>query len=238
MRSAWLLTIAFALALAGCDTGTGAGDEEESAEVLGGFASLSRGSEKLSAADLASADPIEIEYELDFGAEPFDAVDDRASLTDGGRRLLDADTVGGSSLYSEVFAFEVLCRGEYASLAKLADEVEYEDEAGKKPDYVISIGSQRIGVQVSRAYHYPPGEPYLLAQATALLEKKLDDIAASAQNVKASDAWAKQVLAIIAYDAQHAEQVEAAWLALAAAAKGNTILCLVATEGDDGFLYE
>jgi hypothetical protein len=47
----------------------------------------------------------------------------------------------------------------------------------------------------------------------------------------------KQVLAVIAYDDQHADTVEQAWLGMSASVKADTVVVVTATHGDDTFLY-
>ena len=102
---------------------------------------------------------------------------------------------------------------------------------------MLSIESLNIGVSVTRAFGWPPEDPYTLEQATTLLEDKLTDIPISSQNVWEEDAWEKQILHIMAYTPDHAEKVEEAWTQLSPTLKGDTVVFVTATEGDDAFMY-
>ena len=67
---------------------------------------------------------------IDFGDNPYDT-SDYALLTAGGQEIIDDGNAGGSSLYSEVFAYEVLSRCEGAMLLKTETEVIYDDPKEK-----------------------------------------------------------------------------------------------------------
>ena len=54
-----------------------------------------------------------------------------------------------------------------------------------------------------------------------------------------ADAWSKQILAVAALGApEHADRLEAAWIALDERLSADTIVYITATDGDDAFLYE
>ena len=162
---------------------------------------------------------------------------DEALLSDEGRTVWEAGNLGGSSLESEVLAFEVLQACEGAGLLKTEGEIAYDDEGGKKTDLLLDIDGVQVGVSVTRAFHYPPGEPYTAAEAVALLEDKFDDLTASAQNAADSDAWGRSMLHVVAYDAQHADEIDTAWLGLEGAVKGDHGLIVTVTDGDDEAIY-
>lgn len=161
---------------------------------------------------------------------------DRPLLTAGGRRLIETPNAGGSSALSEVFAFEVLARCEDATLVKTETEIVY-DTTGKITDLSISIADRKLGVSVTRAVAFPFGDPYTLPAATQLLTRKLQDIQASTANVSAEDRWTKQLLAVIAWDAQAADVIAEAWAAADAPTRADTVVIVTVTEGDDQFLY-
>ena len=85
--------------------------------------------------------------------------------------------------------------------------------------------------------HVPVRRPYTIEAATTLLERKLDDILVATANVSAIDAWTKQILAVLAYDDQHADVAAAAWAALDAETKADTVVVITVTAGDDLFIY-
>jgi hypothetical protein len=169
---------------------------------------------------------------IDFG-EAFD----ESLLGEGAAEVLADGNLGGSSLYSEAIAFEVLDLCESAELLKTEAEISYQDSGGKKTDLLVSIGKDPIGVSVTRAYHYPPEDGMTVQDATELLEGKLDDILLSADNAAKTDAWTRSVLHIIAWDSGHADAVESAYAALDSATQDATLVVMTVTDGDDDLLY-
>ena len=170
---------------------------------------------------------------LDFGTEAFDY----DALSAGGRAVYDAGNLGGSSLYSEIFAYEVLYRCEQAALLQTEADIVYDDPSGKKTDLLVDLDGETIGVSVTRAYAWPPEDPYTVEQATALLDDKLDDVLLSSANVGAEHAWGKQILSVIAYTPDHAAAIVAAWDLLDTETRADTVVLVTITEGDDALLY-
>ena len=76
-----------------------------------------------------------------------------------------------------------------------------------------------------------------MQNATNTIQGKLEDIQLSSMNVSAQDKWVKQILAVVAYDQQHADTVETAWLGMSATVKADTVLVVTTTNGDDTFIY-
>ena len=166
----------------------------------------------------------------------FDDPAERDQLTPGGQHIISVPNAGGSSVLSEVFAFEWLARCEGATLLKTETEIVY-DVVGKKADLLVEIDGRKVGVSVTRAMTFPIGNPYTLADATALFDRKLDDIQLATTQVSAADRWSKQMLFALAIDAQHAQVAMQAWDMLDAATKDDTILIVPVTSGDDLFIY-
>ena len=170
--------------------------------------------------------------------------DDRPLLTPGGQTLAATPNAGGSSGLSEVFAFEELDRCERATLLKTETQIVY-STPGKITDELVEIDGRKIGeidgrkigVSVTRAVHFPFGQPYTPDEARALITRKLTDIQASTANVSATDRWDKQVLAVLAYDTQHAGVIADVWASLDAATKADTIVVVTITDGADDFIY-
>jgi hypothetical protein len=160
-----------------------------------------------------------------------------AALSVGGKEVFDDGNLGGSSLYSEIFSYEVLYRCELATLLKTESEVVYTNIGGKKTDLLVEIDGYKVGVSVTRAFKYPAGTPLPVAEAKSLLEGKLDDILLSSANVAAGDAWTKQILHVLAYDDQHRDAVYQAYAQIAPATKADTIVIVTVTDGDDAFVY-
>ena len=161
---------------------------------------------------------------------------DRARLTPGGQRMMMTPNAGGSSGLSEAFAFEELARCEHADLLHTETEIVYAT-AGKITDLEVSIMGHKLGVSVTRAFAYPLGQPYTVAAATTLIKRKLQDIQTSSADVSPADRWDKQILAVLAWDDAAADAVTAAWQALDAATKADTIVITTVTNGADTFIY-
>ena len=183
--------------------------------------------------EITSLDPFLFANVLDMGSADFDY----DLLTEGGQEVWDDDNLGGSSLESEVMAFEVLYRCELASLIKTESEIDYQDVGGKKTDILVEIAGSRIGVSVTRAYAWPEDEPYTVQQATDLLEDKLADVLLSSANVVPEDAWTKQILHVMAFTPDHGASIQSAWDDLDPAVQADTLLMLTVTNGNDDFIY-
>lgn len=145
--------------------------------------------------------------------------------------------LGGSSLYSEVFSFEVLHRCDGATFLKGEGDIVYTDIGGKKTDLLVDIDGAKVGVSVVRAMSYPEGSPYPVNQAFSVLDGKLADILLSSANVAPQDAWEKQILSVIAQTPAHADAIMQAYAMVDPAHKANTVVLITVTEGEDHFIY-
>ncbi len=186
--------------------------------------------------ELSAAGPSFVANRIDFGPDPFDDPDDLPHLTEGGREVIADGNAGGSSLYSEAFAYEVLARCEGAELLLTETEITYDAE-GPITDLVIAVDDARIGVSVTRAVGWPRDDPYTPEQARALLDDKLADVLVSSANVSPDHAWEKQILHVIAYGEQHVESLRSAFAEVEPDVAANTIVIVTESLGDDGFLY-
>ncbi len=157
-------------------------------------------------------------------------------LTSGGQQIFDDGNLGGSSLFSEVVAYEVLARCEGAELVKTEAEILY-DEKGPRTDLLVDMGGTTIGVSVVRAQGFPLDDPYTVEQASVILEDKLADIPLSSAAVSDEDAWTKQILHVVAYGPMHAQSLQTAYDALGPEFTLDTIVVVTVTEGDDLFIY-
>lgn len=184
--------------------------------------------------ELVSAQPGLFRLAIEFERLYTDS--DEALLSVGAQAILAVDNAGGSSILSEVFAFDVLERCEAAMLLKTERDIDY-DTAGKLTDFLTQIDSEKIGVSVTRAMIFPFDAPYPRSSADELLTSKLGDILVSTANVSANDRWKKQVLAILAYGPAHADMVEEAYASLDASLKADTLVYLIVTNGSDDFIY-
>ncbi len=200
-----------------------------------GFGTLSGMCGVLVESDLTSASPKLIQATMAFDRGYMDPAD-RPLLTDGGAIIAATPNAGGSSGLSEVFAFEQLARCEQATFLKTETQIVY-DTPGKITDILVEIDGHKLGVSVTRAVAFPFGTAYDLGDASQLMTKKLTDIQASTMNVSDADRWDKQILAVMAYDDQHAQVVEQAIAAMTASITSDTIVIITSTAGDDSFIY-
>lgn len=202
---------------------------------LAGFGALT-GDCRVLDSELTSATPHLFEGAIDFAMDPYDTAD-LMKLTPGGQYIAQTPNAGGNSVLSEVFAFEVLARCEDAKLLKTETEITYENPRGKITDILVEIDGLKIGVSVVRAIAFPFNDPYPIGEAERILRSKLEGIALSSENVTAQDRWVKQILSVIAYTPMHAQQIRQAWMALEPELRGDTVLYVTATEGDDRPIY-
>ena len=144
---------------------------------------------------------------------------------------------GGNSIYSEIFAYEMANQCEDATLLKTENEILYLDPQGKMTDLLLEIDGLKIGVSVTRAFIWPLGTPLTPERAEELLVDKLGDVLLSSANVAPEDQWQKQILAVETPTVDDMATVIAAYAGLDPAVKADTICWVMATEGDDDFLY-
>lgn len=185
--------------------------------------------------EIESVNPYFFVNTIDFEMDPYDDVDFER-LSEGGQEIINDGNAGGSSIFSEVFSYEVLHRCEMAELLKTETEVVYTTQ-GKITDLLVEIDTHKVGVSVTRAVTFPRTEPYTMQRANDLLIDKLGDILESSANVAPEDAWTKQILHVIADEAGHATMLENAWMALDAGVKSDTIVVVTISEGNDDFVY-
>lgn len=160
---------------------------------------------------------------------------DRASLSPGGQTIFDTPNAGGSSTESEVMSFEVLRYCEGATLVKTETQVTYDPPDGPITDILVSIGGQRVGVSVTRAYK-PPSQTLTDADVKDLLEKKLDGIVKSSARVVLADKWVKQILHVFSVNKAATDAVKRVYATIDPALKADTIVLITETKGG-GFVY-
>ena len=210
--------------------------DPEGQEPLDGFGVISGACGVLNAVTRQQIEPLFVQNAIDFAQDPYDE-SDLEFLTEGGQEIIADGNAGGSSLLSEVFAFEILARCEAALLLKTETEILYEDPAGKKTDLLVMVGESKLGISVTRAVGFPREDPYTVERAQDLLEQKLGGVVSSSANVSEEDAWSKQILYIVAYADEHALSLETAYALLSDEIRSNTLVWVTVSHGDDEFLY-
>ena len=158
-------------------------------------------------------------------------------MSPGAAEIWSDGNAGGSSIYSEIFAFEMASQCEDAILLKTENEILYIDPQGKMTDLLVEIDGVKTGVSVTRAFIYPLGTPLTLVRAEEILADKLGDVLISSANVAPEDQWQKQILVVETPTVEDKTQLIAAYAGLDPAVKADTICWVMATEGDDDFLY-
>lgn len=200
---------------------------------IAGYGELSGACGEIDLADVLSPSPEILSNALDFTARP---MFDESMLSPGGQQMFAEGNLGGSSLYSEIFAYEVLYRCDDATFLKGEGSIVYMTQ-GKKTDLLVSIDGDKVGVSVVRAVSFPKGTAYPVSQAKSVLEGKLADILQSSNNVAPQDQWKKQILAVIAQTPEHADAIVQAYPMIDASVRADTIVLVTVTEGDDDFIY-
>lgn len=216
----------------GVDTDTDTDTDTGVAVPLAGFGDITGDCGPLGPTDLAGTDALTYVTALDMPTGFNDSV-----LSDGGAQMLAEGNLNANSLYSEIFAYEVLYRCELAELLLTESGVIYDDPSGKKTDLVVDIDGTRVGVSVVRAVGWPRDAPFTAADVQPTLERKLSDILLSYDNASDADAWQRSMLEVVAYAPEHTDAVLAALDAIAAPVRADTLVYITTTNGEDGFLY-
>jgi hypothetical protein len=200
---------------------------------LDGFGTLSGDCGFLDEGEWGSTEPFLFRNVLDFGTAAFDPT----LLSDGAQEILEEGTAGGSSGESEAVSYDILYRCELADLLLSETEVVYNDPDSQRIDYLASIDARNVGVSVTRAYHYPPAEPCVVADLVDLIDRKLVDILDAESHADPSNPWTRSILHVIAYSAQCADAAVSAYETIDSAVQADTIVVITVTEGADEFIY-
>ena len=148
------------------------------------------------------------------------------------QRMLELPNAGGSSLGSEVLAFEVLARAFGASLVKTETELVY-NHPSKMTDFAVTVFGEKIGVSVTRAFkwtrelsEFPASPPELTGEeARHLLRKKLLGIESSSRNV-VNMRWRKQVLHVWSRSFRESVLFEREYEQLPIEIRGDSVLLI------------
>lgn len=227
---------------AGGDTGSGGeasgggasgggGSGGSAALPLDGFGTLSGDCGEIEPGELMTGSaPFEIVNAIDFMMLSFDS----SLLSAGGQTIFDDPNAGGSSKESEAIAYDVLYRCELATLLKTETEIVY-DTSGKITDFLVEVDGLKVGVSVVRAFAFMT--EYTVQNAFDTMTDKLLDIQESTANVSPGDAWEKQILAVISEKPENTANVVTALGMIDAGTRGDTIVVVTTTNGDDAFIY-
>lgn len=220
------------------DTGNAdMGDDSATLDMsaVTGFGEISGDCGDIDMIELMSSQPFLFVNQIDFADDAYDE-SDFEQLSQGGQEIINDGNAGGSSLLSEVFAYEVLERCEMASLLKTETEIVYSTQS-KITDLLVQIDGLKIGVSVTRAVSFPRDTPYLEQAAQDLMEKKLGDILLSSMSVAPEDAWTKQILHVLVDRPEHLPVIESALENIDPNVRADTVVILTVTEGADDPIY-
>jgi hypothetical protein len=190
--------------------------------------------------ELLDERPYSVENTSTF-AEGFHRSEGRR-LSAGAQTILAEGTAGGSSGYSEAFAFEVLHRCEGAELVASETMVRYTTPSPSAiADLVVDVRSVRVGVSVTRAVTVTGmcmrDGAYSMSAASALLSRKVADLHEAATLVGPEHAWTKNLVFVYADTAEHARVMGLAWEAHDASLRADTVLYVSVSESMDAFVY-
>ncbi|MEZ4462188.1 MAG: hypothetical protein R3E66_21195 [bacterium] len=126
--------------------------------VATGFGVITGQCGEIDMTELLSSQPFLFVNTIDFQMDPYDDAD-LPRLTPGGQEIIADGNAGGSSIMSEVFAYEVLERCDMAALLKTETEIVYQTQ-GKITDLLVQLDGLKVGVSVTRAVSFPRDFPY------------------------------------------------------------------------------
>ncbi|MBN1948074.1 MAG: hypothetical protein JW797_20565 [Bradymonadales bacterium] len=219
--------------------GDGELDGSQPEVPLAGFGTISGSCGVLSADEILLGDPELYFNHLDFGSDSYDHPEELELLSEGGQVIATIPNAGGSSICSEVFAYEMLYRCELAWLTHTETQIFYDPSDSSMTDMRVEIDGYYLGVSVVRAM-LGPGVPYTYEEAVRILRKKLEGIQESSQNVLEEYRWEKQILAVLAYSDQHADLIQQAYEYFESSEPDlldDTLVMVTTTDGDDDFIY-
>jgi hypothetical protein len=161
--------------------------------------------------------------------DPYTTFDPKP-LRPGARRRYYGPNAGGSSKCSEVMSMQLLYACEGATTLKPEVEISYTAD-GSITDWLATMGGYKVGVSVTRAYKGPNMQTYTVADATALLTKKLSGINESTANVSAADKWHKQILHVWTLQPSWVPLLQSAWQQLDPVLRADTVVLVTIEAG-------
>jgi hypothetical protein len=160
------------------------------------------------------------------------------NLSQSGQLILNEPNAGGNSVFSEVLSFEVLHRSFGAQLLKTEMQIDYWPENSKKTDYSVMLNDKKIGVSVTRAFHFLGDENYTDLDARMLLRKKLNGVICSSDCVSESDSWEKQILHVFVRSERVAQILRQEYRKLKSTLRSNTIVFVTVAEDVNCIFFE
>jgi len=160
------------------------------------------------------------------------------NISQAGNLILNEPNAGGNSVFSEVLSFEILHRTFGAELLKTEMQIDYFPENSKKTDYSVMLNNKKIGVSVTRAFHFMGDENYTDLDARMLLRKKLNGVICSSDCVSESDSWEKQILHVFVRSDRVAQILMQEYRKMKSTFKSNTIVFITVAEDVNCIFFE
>ena len=129
-------------------------------------------------------------------------------LCTSARQVLCTRNAGGSSIWSEVIAMELLHRIFGAELLKTETTISYVRQSCIV-DFIVSINQHRFGISVTRVMQLQRAE-----QIQRLLVKKLKGLSQAIDHVSEADAWERGLLHVLVTSSADAEIVASQFTSL------------------------
>lgn len=160
------------------------------------------------------------------------------SMSQSGNLILTEPNAGGNSVFSEVLSFEILHRCFGAQLLKTEMQIDYFFDNSKKTDYSVLLNAKKIGVSVTRAFHFQGDKNYMDLDARMLLRKKLNGVICSTDSVSESDSWEKQILHVFVRSERVAQILTQEYRKMRSIYKSNTIVLITIAEDVNCIFFE
>ncbi|KAL0478967.1 hypothetical protein AKO1_007837 [Acrasis kona] len=159
-------------------------------------------------------------------------------ISNEGRIMLSEPNAGGNSVFSEVLSYEILRNTMGAKLLKTEMQIQYRFENSKITDYSVMMNDKKIGVSVTRAFHFMGDEHFNKVDAYAILCKKLKGVISSTQCVSKKDAWEKQILHVFVRSNRVAKLLNQVYRNMKCPLKSNTIVLITVCENAECIFTE
>lgn len=150
------------------------------------------------------------------------------NLSAQGQKIKETPNAGGTSIISEILAYETLARHFQLYLSKTEMEIRYFPYGSKINDFSVihPFSGLSLGVSVTRAFQFHGDKLFSISDAFKLLEKKLIGIQYATTNVHKLDRWNQSILFVWCRSSSVAKKIRAAYRQLSQNIKGNTIVLI------------
>ena len=160
----------------------------------------------------------------------------KSYLSFDAQQVNNDDNSGGSSIYADAISMEILNKLGF-SLFSTESEIEY-TASGAQFKMIVTKDGNYFGVSTARAMGFPDIEYYSITLANNLIDKKLAEIAQAENNLSLTNTIYSSILIVLACNTEISNMLETSWIFKDETIKENSKLIVVATAGDDTFIYD